>query len=580
MPSGGPTWSLEDVLASRPAIRINQLGYLPTGPKHATLVTAAVDPVDFVVLDQAGTTAYAGRSQPWPERPEPTSGMAIHRLDFSDLRTPGPGFRLVTDLGASHPFPIRADLYAELAQDARQFFYLQRSGCAIDGARAPGYGRPAGHLGVPPNTGDTAVPAWTGPDAERLYPGWREDGRFDVTGGWYDAGDHGKYVTSGALPTWQLLATVELLRRHEADPAEQSALLEECRWQLDWLLRMQLPDGHPYAGLAFHRVHGSTWEPDAVWPHLDATTRVLHRPSTGAALALAAVAAQAARVFAEPDPGYAATLLQAATRAFRAAQDQPRLLAPDDQGRFGGGPYFDDDLDDDFYWAAAELWLTTGAEPYRRALLESPLNHAEVFDLDGFDFDRVAAPARLDLAFASSSGADQERIARSVLSAARRLVDLQREQGWEQPYAPGPVWAWGSNGRLLNNLVVLGSAYELAGSSDFLDAVRTGIDYLFGRNALGQSYVTGYGTDFTQHQRTRHFAHDHDPAFPPPPRGSVAGGPTNQAYPDFPDDPRLPDLPPQCAYLDQPTSETTNDICIRWNAPLVWVATFLRITGR
>ena len=96
MPSGGPKWSLEDVLATRPAIRVNQLGYLPAGPKHATLVTDAVDPVDFVVLDQAGVTAYAGRSQPWPERPEPTSGLAIHRLDFSDLRTPGAAFRLVT----------------------------------------------------------------------------------------------------------------------------------------------------------------------------------------------------------------------------------------------------------------------------------------------------------------------------------------------------------------------------------------------------------------------------------------------------------------------------------------------------
>jgi endoglucanase len=105
-----------------------------------------------------------------------------------------------------------------------------------------------------------------------------------------------------------------------------------------------------------------------------------------------------------------------------------------------------------------------------------------------------------------------------------------------------------------------------------------GIDYLLGRNALGQSYVTGYGTDFSRHQRTRHFAHDVDPAFPPPPAGALAGGPTNQAYPGFPDDPRLPSLPPQQAYVDAATSETTNDVCIRWNAPLVWVATFLTVT--
>lgn len=73
------------------------------------------------------------------------------------------------------------------------------------------------------------------------------------------------------------------------------------------------------------------------------------------------------------------------------------------------------------------------------------------------------------------------------------------------------------------------------------------MDYLLGRNALGQSYVTGYGTNFSRHQRTRHFAHDLDPAFPPPPSGALAGGPTNQAYPGFPDDPRLPGLPPQQA---------------------------------
>ena len=154
-----------------------------------------------------------------------------------------------------------SELYAGLAADALRFFYLQRSGCPIDEARAPGYGRPAGHVGVPPNTGDTAVPAWTGPDAERLYPGWSESGRFDVSGGWYDAGDHGKYVTSGALPAWQLLATVDLLRAHPATaPAGlEAALLEEARWQLDWLLRMQVPPGHPYAGLAFHRVHGTSW---------------------------------------------------------------------------------------------------------------------------------------------------------------------------------------------------------------------------------------------------------------------------------------------------------------------------------
>jgi len=331
---------------------------------------------------------------------------------------------------------------------------------------------------------------------------------------------------------------------------------------------MQVQPGHAYAGLAFHRVHGTEWAPPAMWPHRDPTLRVLHRPSTGAGLHLAAVAARAVRTFAREDPAYADRLLAAARVAYAAAERHPHLIAPDDHGAFGGGPYGDDDLSDDFFWAAAELWLTTDDPVYRAAVDASPHRDGPPFPADGFDFDRVAGPAHLSL---GSTG--------PVVDAARRLLAGQRESPWEQPYTPDGPWAWVSNGRILNNLMLLGSAYAMTGDADLLAAARSGMDYLLGRNALGQSYITGYGTDFSRHQRTRHFAHDIDPAFPPPPPGALAGGPTNQAYADFPDDPRLPELPPQQAYLDVPTSETTNDVCIRWNAPLVWVATFLTVTS-
>jgi endoglucanase len=127
----------------------------------------------------------------------------------------------------------------------------------------------------------------------------------------------------------------------------------------------------------------------------------------------------------------------------------------------------------------------------------------------------------------------------------------------------------------VNNLVVLAVAHELAGRAAHLAAATRGMDYLLGANALGQSYVTGYGTDCTRHQRARHFAHDLDPAFPPPPPGALAGGPTSKLHPGFASDTRLAGLAPQRRYLDEPTSETTNDVCIRWNAPLVWMAAFL-----
>jgi endoglucanase len=575
-------WSLSSVLAERPAVRINQLGYLPQGPKRATWVTDVPVPAEFSVVAADGSVALRGRTEPWRDRPEPTSGQSVHVVDFTELRAGGTGYQVLVGNQRSHRFRIAADLYQSLARDALGLFYLLRSGCPIDDHRVPGYGRPAGHCGVPPNRGDTAVPAWTGREAERLYPGWTLTGRFDVSGGWYDAGDYGKYTVSGSIALWQLLSILELLHGVPTDKSalSHSALIEECRWQLDWMLRMQVPPGQPLAGMAFHRVHGTVWSPLPGWPHEDPTVRVLHRPSTAATLHLAAVAAQASRLLRTTDAEYADRLLTAARTAHHAAQLHPDVIAPDDQGRFGGGPYGDPDVADDFYWAASELWLATGDNQFCTEVLDSKMHAADVFDVRGFDFDRVAAPARLDLALSGRRLPDHDHVLDSVIEGALRMLNVQQDQPWDQPYAPPDGWAWGSNGRILNNLVLLAAAAEITGSPRFYDAVVTGMDYILGRNILGQSYITGYGVDTTKHLRTRQFGHDLDPSLPPPPPGALAGGANSTETPGFPSDSRLRGLPAQCCYLDEPTSETTNDICIRWNAPLAYIATYLSLDDR
>ncbi|MDM7831582.1 glycoside hydrolase family 9 protein [Cellulomonas edaphi] len=551
-----PRWSSDEVLARRPRVRVNQLGYLPGRPMRATLVAEHVDPLPFVVVRADERVVHRGVSEPWPVRPEPTSGLPVHVLDLGDL--PAGTYSVAAGSSRSHPFSVEDRLYAGLRTDALRFFSLMRSGTEI---AAPGYERPAGHP-------DTSVPAWTGPDAERLYPGWHDDAAYDVSGGWYDAGDYGKYVTSGAIAVWQLLGTLDLT-------PDDPAVVDECRWQLDWLLRMQVPPGRPLAGMAFHRVHGSTWPPLPCWPHLDATERVLHRPSTTATLHLAAAAAAGARHLRRLDPAYAARLERAARSAFDAARSAPALLAPDDHARHGGGPYHDDVIADDRAWAASELWLATGDSAYESELPRAHEHGRDPFDPAGFDFDAVAAPAQLDLALHGSALTGHDQIVDRLRAGADRLLALQADQPWGQPYAPASGWAWGSNGRVLNNLVVLGMAHLVTGERSYADAVAIGADYLLGRNALGQSYVTGYGTDDSRHQRTRQFGHDLDPAMPPPPPGALAGGANSVPVPDFPYDDRLRGLPPQLCYLDEPTSEVTNDVCIRWNAPLVWVATFL-----
>jgi endoglucanase len=561
----------------RPLVRVNQAGYLPGGPKRATLVSDAPAPLAFLVRSTDGRVVHSGATVPWPS----ASPFPSHTIDFSSFDQPGRDFTIEVDGGAtSEPFKVDRSAYYGLFGDALRFFYAQRSGIEISDSVMPGYGRPAGHVGRAPNQGDTSVTGWTGPAAEGLYPGWTMDRQMDVSGGWYDAGDHGKYVVNGGLSAALLLASSELLDRHDVEVqgllSPGPSLVDEALWEVDWMLRMQVPPGQQHAGLAFHRIHDDHWTPLPLAPHDDPARRVLHRPSTAAGLNLAAVAAHAARCVSSGDVDYSRTLVNAAERAYEAALREPLLLAPDDHGQHGGGPYNDDDLGDEFYWAATELYITTGDERYRADVLNSSCHVADVFDPDGFDWDTVAAFARLELA--TNAGVDLpdiDRVRASVVAAADRLLGVQAGQAWEQPYAPRDGWDWGSNGRIANNLIVVAAAHDLTGRGCYRAGFLNGIGYLFGRNPIGISFVTGYGSHYSHRQRVRHFGHALDPTFPPPPAGSLAGGAASKIYPGFPGDPRFGGLADQLCYVDEPTSETTNDVCIRWNASLVWVAAYL-----
>src|SRR4029453_1807483 len=117
---------------------------------------------------------------------------------FSAYHTAGTGLTLTADGETSVPFDIGVNAaYEKLRTDALSFYYTQRSGIPILNSIAPGYARAARHLGVAPNQGDTDVPCQPGVC----------DYRLDVRGGWYDAGDHGKYVVNGGIATHQMLRT-------------------------------------------------------------------------------------------------------------------------------------------------------------------------------------------------------------------------------------------------------------------------------------------------------------------------------------------------------------------------------------
>ncbi|HEX7589668.1 MAG TPA: glycoside hydrolase family 9 protein, partial [Demequinaceae bacterium] len=472
-----------------PRVRVNQYGYETDGPKRATLVTDVTDPVAWRLVDAAGATAAEGTSVPFGG--DASSRLVVQTIDFSEVTAEGT-YTLVADDDESYPFAIATDLYGPLRDDALHYFYLARSGIEIDAALAgDDYARAAGHVstagGSDTNQGDYAVACQPAGDSEPIYgEPWTCDYTLDVVGGWYDAGDHGKYVVNGGIAAYQLMSAYERTLREDGDARKELGdsvldvpetgngipdILDEAKWELDFMVSMMVPEGEQYAGMVHHKVHDFGWTSLPLMPADDGYVRYLHRPSTAATLNLAATAAQGARLFKKFDRSYADSLLTAAKTAWDAAIATPDLYAPAADGTAGGGSYDDKYVSDEFYWAAAELYLTTRDSKYEDYLLASPLLTANVFTAGAFGWSETAALGQLDLATVNSDLPGREGIIASVVEGADALLAVQAEQGFGQALA-ADKFVWGSNSTVLNNQVVLGTAYDLTGDPKYLSAVR------------------------------------------------------------------------------------------------------------
>ncbi|MEU8620529.1 glycoside hydrolase family 9 protein [Streptomyces sp. NPDC048623] len=562
--------------AATAAVRVNQVGYLPDGPKRATVVTTATQSLTWQLRNASGTVVATGSTV--PHGADTPSGQSLQVADFSSYRETGTGYVLAVDGSSSVSFDIRADLYDALRSDSMAFFHHQRSGIAIDASLVgSAYARPAGHLGVAPNKGDVSVPC------QATVCDYTQD----VRGGWYDAGDHGKYVVNGGISTWLVVNSFERAKRAGKDDALGDStlrlpergngipdVLDEARWELDFLMRMQVPEARPYAGMAFHKVHDAAWTGMPMRPEQDPQPRELHRPSTAATLNLAATAAQCARVFRPYDSAYADRCLSAARRAWTAARANPALYAPDTDST-GGGAYGDTTVTDEFYWAAAELYATTGESAYRDAVTSSPWHtSADAFSPYGFGWADTAALGRLTLATAPSGlpATDVARIRASVTTAADGHLSRMAAQGYAVP-TPADGYFWGSNGNIADNAIVMAVAGELTGDARYRTGALEAMDYLLGRNALDRSYVTGYGETSAQNQHHRFWAHQLDASLPHPPAGSLAGG-ANSGLQDPVAQEKLAGCAPAACYIDDIGSYSTNEVAVNWNAPLAWLAAY------
>lgn len=545
------------VATSPPAIRVNQLGFLPGSAKLA--LVESVDGGRFEVLrDRDGSVARTGRLSPAAEW-----APAGRRASVADLGALAAGrYRLRVDgVEAPEPFAVGPDAYAALSDAALKGFYFNRAGTALAPEHAGPYARAAGH-----------------PDTEvEIHPSAASPGRpagstISAPGGWYDAGDYNKYVVNSGITMHTLLAAWEdfpdfFRGRDIGIPESGNAvpdLLDEAWWNLRWILAMQDPaDGGVYHKLTNLRFDG------AVMPDAARERRYVVQKGTAAALDFAAVMAQAARVYAgfEPQfPGVAARMREAAEHAWRWAQAHPDAVyrQPDDVVT---GAYGDQAFDDEFAWAAAELFVLTGDADYLRAFER----HAR--DPDVPSWASVGALGWGALARHRErlpDDATRARVEAAIDTLAARLASQARDSAWRIAMQPED-FVWGSSAQALNQALMLVQGYRLSGERTYLDAAQSQLDYVLGRNPLGVSFVTGHGARTPM--RIHHRPSQADGIDAPVP-GLLSGGPNprQQDREECAPAGGYPSTLPALSWIDHDCSYASNEIAINWNAPLVYVA--------
>ncbi|MBQ4818806.1 glycoside hydrolase family 9 protein [Aquimarina sp. MMG016] len=543
-------------------VRYNQVVYLVGRGKTISIAAngsfsneayTILDNADNVVL--SGTT---GTSSLWSD-----SGEHIANIDISEVNTEGT-YRFQID-SEEITFKVSIDGYADLREEAFKYYYYNRSSTALESANAGVYARPAG-------TPDNIVLV----HSSAASPARPTGTIISAPKGWYDAGDYNKYVVNSGISTYTLLAAFEhyptewgsLQYNIPEQGGDLPDILDEVLWNLDWMLNMQDPKSEGGDGGVYHKLTAKNFS-GRIMPAAYNLDRYVVQKSTAAALNFAAVTAVASRIFSDYEsvrPGFSAQLEQAAKDAYAWAKANPAVYyqQPSD---IGTGVYGDSDVTDEFRWAAVELFITTRENTYRDDINVNSIGGGT----PSWPYsDPLALISIAQYATSLESSINVTTANNTLLATADQLKDRVNSSPMKITMASND-YNWGSNGAVGNQLILLIRAYELTKDESYLDAAYTAMDYIFGRNGTGYSYVTGFGDRqvFEPHHRIS----DADGISAPIP-GMIVGGPQNENNPDTGDctgsGVSFPSNLPASKYVDHWCSYSTNEITINWNAPLVY----------
>jgi endoglucanase len=488
------------------------------------------------------------------------TGDQVQAADFSSFHKAGSYYLEIPGVGRSWNFTVAKNVFERTYYLAMRGFYGQRCGTAVDlGPEFPGYSHPACHL------------------HGKFHSSSGAKGPRDNIGGWHDAGDYGRYMVNSGISTGTLLWAWEIygskLRKISLKIPETGNgtpdILNEARWNLEWMLKMQDDDGGVWHKQTSENFSGFVSPEDDTLPSEVMGTGAAPYKSTCATADLAAAGAIAARVFKRYDAKFAARALDASRRAWAWTEKYPNVTFKNPPG-VNTGEYGDANCKDERLWAAAELGRTTGESAFNDFFLKNYAEFLPTLDSPPAEnWNQLAPMALWTYALSRRKGSDATTIAairQRTIVAARAVVD----RTIANPYRismQSKDYVWGSNGIAASYGLYLLIANVFSPDASFLDAARDNLHYLLGRNTFSLSWVTQVGQNSVQHPHHRPSGSGKQPG---PWPGLLSGGP-NAGRQDAVLAALPKDLPPGKVYADQLASYASNEIAINWQASLVFL---------
>jgi len=547
-------------------INTNQVGYLPDDYKTAVFRYESAGG-SFYVQDENKEIVFTGQ-QSGPIQSQ-ASGEFNCTGDFSMLTEPGT--YTITDGrgGNSFSFVIGENVYDQLFLSMFQMFYLQRCGMDLDVNLAGDFCHVACHMSEAVIYGTNVTK--------------------DVSGGWHDAGDYGRYVVTGAITVVDLLKTYsnskEVLERLGEDnlniPESGNGvpdILDEARYELEWLLKMQDEE----SGGVYHKVTATTY-PGEVLPQDEVEQLIISPVSTTATADFAAVMAMAGEYYEEYDIKFANRCENAAIKAWIYLENNPKSIAFVNPNDIVTAEFSDSIDSDERYFAAIELYKSTQNEVYLWALT----NIAEKGTIySGYSWSDVGSYANEELIFLVDNLLEEpdpilqgyyDKVKSNIQNQAENLENLAREDAYG--ISLGTEYYCGSNGTIAANgrsLLIASLNVDTENmveadeentvlSESYVNCAKGHLDYLLGDNSLSMCFVTGFGQ--ASPENTHHRPSIVMEASMP---GMLVGG-ANKNLEDTYAASALYEVAPAKCYIDNTESYSTNEVAVYWNSQILFL---------